>query len=265
MFQELAVDEAYYQWRLKKKILEELSLQYPWEKFSLTGFICAGRNYFCVEDNTQNKKEVFNSNLEQMIDFCSDSISGCYNCVKPHIFEPQDIRSVESQIQINLTKILQSGNIKPKNDSFDELSKLAEKYVLVKLPPLEYLGHYAENNSEAEYNKYVKFLVKTALICIRILDYIKFDIKVVADRAYEEEFVEYQEKINVLLFLKQPKWVYEINMSRRLVSILLRADIYTLKDFKALSEEELVAIKGIGRKSLQELIEVRAGIKQLPL
>lgn len=257
MFQKLAVDEAYYQWRLKKKILEELSLQYTWEKFSLTGFICAGRNYFCVEDNTQNKKEVFNSDLEKMLDFCSDSISGCDNCVKPHIFQPQDIQSVENQIRENLTKILQSGNIQPKNDSFEELSELAEKYVLVKLPPLEYLGQYAENNSEVEYNKYVKFLVKTALICIRILDYIKFNIKVVADRSYEEEIVEYQEKMNVMLFLKQPKLVCELNMSMRLLSLLLRADIYTVKDLLALSEDELVAIKGIGRKSLQELIEVR--------
>ena len=257
MFQRLAVDEYYYQKHLEVRIQECITEQYPGANLSVTGFICAGKNYFCVQDSTQNSKIVFNSDLQEMFNFCVDSVSGCSDCTEPHIFETQDIPAVELQIRKNLVKIMQSGSIQPKNDSFNELRELAENHVLVKLPSIEHLGHYNESNSESEYYYYVKLLVKTALLCTRILDYIKYGIKVVADRAYEEELMEYKEKMKEILLWENPQKIYELNLSRFAVSLLLRANISTVQELRELPEETLAGIRGIGRKSLQEIIEMR--------
>lgn len=257
MFQKFAVDESYYQRHLEVRVLERITKQHPVENLSVTGFICAGKNYFCVQDSTQDSKMVFNSDLQEMFNFCANRVSGCSDCVKPHIFEPQDIPTGKQQIRKNLIKILQSGNIQPKNDSFAELAELAENHVLVKLPPIKYLGQHVENNSESEYYYYVKLLVKTDLLCVRILDYIKYGIKVVANRAYEEELVEYKEKMKVILLWKNPQEIYELNLSRRSVFLLLRANISTVQELTELSDEALARIKGIGKKSLQEIIEMR--------
>lgn len=255
MFQKLAVDEGYYQRQLEAKIGECIKIQHPWVNFSVIGFICAGKNYFCVQAIHQNKK-VFNSDLEEMLDFCPDSIRGCSNCTKPHIFEPQDIPALEQQIRENLARILKSGNIQPKKGSYDELVELAENYVLVKLPHLEYLGGHVEQNSEAEYY-YVKFIVKTALVCMRILDYIKYGIKVVASKPYEEELVEYKGKMKEILLWQNPKNIYELNISKRVKLLLLRENILTVQELREITEETLLRIKGIGDKSMKEIVEIK--------
>lgn len=257
MFQKFAVDECYYQKHLEMKILERLIKQRPAGNLSVTGFICAGKNFFCVQDSVENRKTIFNNDMQEMINFCTNSISGCSDCAKSHIFEPQDIPTVEQQIRKNLIKILQSGNVQPKNDSFDELAELVENYVLIKFPPIECLRQHVENNSGPGYYSYVKLLVKTALLCVRILDYIRYGIKVVADRSYEEELMEYKEKVKELLIWKNPREINELNLSRRSTFLLLRANISTVKELKELSEEALAGIKGIGRKSRLEIIEMR--------
>lgn len=257
MFQKLAVDEYYYQKHLEMKVLERLKKQHLTENLSVTGFICAGKNFFCIQDSVENKKTILNSDLQEMINFCDDNVRGCRDCDKSHIFEPQDIPTVEQQIHRNLIKILQSGNLQPKNDSFDELTELIENYVLIKFPPIECLKQFVENNSESTYYIYVKLLVKTALLCVRILDYIKYGIKVVADGSYEEELMEYKEKMRELLIWENPQDINELSLSRRSTFLLMRSNISKVRELKELSEEELAGIKGIGRKSLQEIIEMK--------
>lgn len=229
----------------------------PLEDPSVTGFICGGKNFFCVQESNQNRKIVFNSDLKEMINFCTDSISGCRNCVQTHLYEPQDIPTVEKQIRENLIEILQSGNIQPRDDSFYEITKLVEMHVLVKFPPIHCLGKSVENDSGYEYNSYIRLLVETAILCVRVLDYIKYGIKVVAERSYEEEFEEYKEKMKELFRWKNPQRIDELNLSMYTYCRLIRADITTVQELRELSEDEIARIKGVCGKSLQEIINMR--------
>ena len=56
--------------------------------------------------------------------------------------------------------------------------------------------------------------------------------------------------------------IHELNLSKRSVFILLRADITTVKQLRELSEGALEGIKGIGKRSMQEINEMRELLSQ---
>jgi len=52
--------------------------------------------------------------------------------------------------------------------------------------------------------------------------------------------------------------IRELNLSARSYNLLLSAKIQTLSDFIGISQEKLQKIDGLGKKSLEEIKEIRA-------